>query len=241
VNDEVTVNRQVLAEPGAAQTAETWAKLRDGTPLVTAMPHGAGEIVLFHVTANTDWSNLPLSGLFVDMLRRLVQRAAGVAVADDGRPLPPAQSLDGFGVLGPPPAGARALTAADLAAAVPGPHHPPGFYGLAQDRHAFNVGDHVQLAAAASIRGATHLALNGTSVVVPLGPGAIALAILLLCADLLLTLRLRGLLRPAFAVMLLLAVVPVARAQSGADVSPALATHLAYVVTGDASVDAVSK
>jgi len=241
VNDEVTVNRQVLAEPGAAQTAETWAKLRDGTPLVTAMPHGAGEIVLFHVTANTDWSNLPLSGLFVDMLRRLVQRAAGVAVADDGRPLPPAQSLDGFGVLGPPPAGARALTAADLAAAVPGPHHPPGFYGLAQDRHAFNVGDHVQLAAEAPIRGATHLALNGTSVVVPLGPGAIALAILLLCADLLLTLRLRGLLRPAFAVMLLLAVVPVARAQSGADVSPALATHLAYVVTGDASVDAVSK
>jgi hypothetical protein len=26
--------------------------------------------VLFHVTANADWSNLPLSGLFFDMLYR---------------------------------------------------------------------------------------------------------------------------------------------------------------------------
>ena len=32
---------------------------------------GEGQIVLFHVTANSDWSNLPMSGLFVDMLRRI--------------------------------------------------------------------------------------------------------------------------------------------------------------------------
>ena len=27
--------------------------------------------MLFHVTANSDWSNLPISGLFVEMLRRI--------------------------------------------------------------------------------------------------------------------------------------------------------------------------
>jgi len=255
VSDEVTVSRQVLAEPGVAQSGfekagQTWAKLRDGTPLVTAASHGAGEIVLFHVTANADWSNLPLSGLFVDMLRRIVQRAAGVAVADDGRPLPPAQSLDGFGVLGPPPPGAMALTATDLAGAVPGPTHPPGLYGLAQDRHAFNIGDHMKLSPAAAIPGATLQELNGASVIVPLGPALLALALLLLGADLLLTLRLRGLLRPAIAALLLAGFIPVAHAQSqgqsqsGPDAShesPALATHLAYVVTGDATVDSVSK
>jgi hypothetical protein len=178
------------------------------------------------------------------MLRRIVQRAAGVAVAADARPLPPAQSLDGFGVLGPAPAGARALTATDLAGAVPGPTYPPGFYGLAQDRHAFNIGDHMKLAQAAPIRGATLQELSGTSVIVPLGPAAIALALLLLCADLLLTLRLRGLLRPAIAALLVASLIPVAHAQSSPDAlheSPALATHLAYIVTGDATVDSVSK
>ena len=61
VPDEVTVTRQVLAEPGAHLTDATWARLADGTPLVTQAARGAGRIVLFHVTANADWSNLPLS------------------------------------------------------------------------------------------------------------------------------------------------------------------------------------
>jgi hypothetical protein len=244
IPSEVTINRQVLAEPGMTQTGTTWAALRDGTPLVTARRDGNGEIVLFHVTANTDWSNLPLSGLFVDMMRRLVQRAAGVAVAEDQRPLPPAQSLDGFGVLGSPPPGARAINAAELASTMPGPAHPPGFYGLAQDRHAFSLGDHVKLAPAARVPGATQRGLDGAAVLVPLGPAAVMLAVLLLCADLLLTLRLRGLLRPAVAALLLAIASPHAQAQTGADhaaESPALATHLAYVVTGDTEVDSVSK
>ena len=73
--DEVTVSRQVLAEPEPGLAGKTWARLADGTPLVTAAPRGKGLIVLFHVTADTTWSNLPLSGLFVDMLRRIVARA----------------------------------------------------------------------------------------------------------------------------------------------------------------------
>ena len=83
VPDEVTVNRQVLAEPSAQLAAHTWARLADGTPLVTEATRGSGRIVLFHVTANADWSNLPLSGLFPDMLRRLVALSAGISAAPD--------------------------------------------------------------------------------------------------------------------------------------------------------------
>ena len=60
IPDDVRVNRQVLADPTVASDAEVWATLGDGTPLVTAAKHGEGYIVLFHVTANSDWSNLPL-------------------------------------------------------------------------------------------------------------------------------------------------------------------------------------
>ena len=43
--------------------------------LVTAERRGKGLLVLFHVTADSRWSDLPLSGTFVDMLRRLVALA----------------------------------------------------------------------------------------------------------------------------------------------------------------------
>ena len=49
--------------------------------------------MLFHVTANADWSNLPLSGLFVDMLRRLVALSVGVAPISDNTVLAPAETF----------------------------------------------------------------------------------------------------------------------------------------------------
>ncbi len=238
---EVTVGRQVLADPAALPAPATWASLADGTPLVTATHLGAGEVVLFHVTANADWSNLPLSGLFVDMLSRLVARSAGVAVADDGRRLAPALALDGAGVLGAMPPFARALAARDVSHTTPSPAHPPGFYGSPQDRHALNLGASLPAPAAmAPIPGAEQLSLAAAPRERPLGPGLIALAVLLLVADMLLTLRLRGLLdgvlRFGMAVLVAVALAGPARAAS-----PALATHLAYIVTGDAQVDATSK
>ena len=75
VPNDVTVTRQVLAEPDAALSDNTWATLADGTPLVTAARRGKGLIVLFHVTGDTRWSNLPLSGSFVEMLKRIVALA----------------------------------------------------------------------------------------------------------------------------------------------------------------------
>ncbi|MEM8627043.1 MAG: BatA domain-containing protein, partial [Pseudomonadota bacterium] len=135
---DVRVSRQVLADP-AQLRADTliWARLDDGTPLVTARRIGRGWIVLFHVTANADWSNLPLSGTFVAMLRRLValagsnvaQAAAEVdsaqraeaalgsgldaavqqASGSGGETLAPRLVLDGFGALGQAPVTAKPI------------------------------------------------------------------------------------------------------------------------------------
>ncbi|MFS8035529.1 DUF4159 domain-containing protein [Xanthobacter sp. AM11] len=137
---DVTVNRQVLAEPDGTLGERTWATLADGTPLVTGVRRGKGALVLFHVTGDTSWSNLPLSGAFVEMLRRVVAlsdtpAAAEAAPADTtravGRPdvaaLPPARVLDGFGAFHPPGPTARALPA-DYAGRASA-DHPPGFYG----------------------------------------------------------------------------------------------------------------
>jgi len=72
VPKDVTVSRQVLAEPDAVLATKSWASLEDGTPLVTGERRGKGMVVLFHVSADMRWSDLPLSGTFVEMLRRIV-------------------------------------------------------------------------------------------------------------------------------------------------------------------------
>ncbi len=241
VPEEVLVNRQVLAEPSAQVAARTWATLGDGTPLVTASAQGAGRVVLFHVTANADWSNLPLSGLFVDMLRRLVDLSAGVAGAGDDAVLGPAEALDGFGAVVRPPPAATGLTPADLAAPVVSPRHPPGLYGPESGRRALNLGAALPaLAVAAEVPGATMGTLQGTVRERAIGPPLITLAVLLLAADLVVSLGLRGLLRRAAVAMVLLGVL-MPRAGSAAEELPAVSTRLAYVVTGDATVDGVSK
>ena len=126
-------HRQLLAEPDADLSRKTWAALADGTPIITAERRGQGLIVLVHVTADTTWSNLPLSGLFVEMLRKIVALAgtgdAQAKAAGGGATVfaSPLRTLDGFGTFNPPPATARPVAVGgDL---VGSRDHPPGFYG----------------------------------------------------------------------------------------------------------------
>lgn len=150
---EVTVTRQVLAEPDPGLPAKTLAQLSDGTPLVTASRMGKGMTILFHVTADTTWSNLPLSGLFVDMLRKIVDLAgetrqgsaqdADAAAGglnpqtDQPKTAAPTRILDGFGALGPPPANAKPISV-DFSGAADA-EHLPGFYGPANAPIAVNA------------------------------------------------------------------------------------------------------
>ncbi len=144
VPNDVTVTRQVLAEPDALLNERTWATLGDGTPLVTAQRRGKGLLVLFHVTADTRWSDLPLSGAFVDMLRRMVALAdataateAGSSGTDPRQVVAPTRVLDGFGAFTVPPPTARGVPANFSAHA--SADHPPGFYGPPEGLVAVNT------------------------------------------------------------------------------------------------------
>lgn len=99
---DVAIHRQILAQPGPEIGARTVAMLEDGTPLVTRRRMGEGALTLFHVAATPDWSSLPLSRLFLDMLARLATPRNGAhapleAVA--GRVWRAETVLDGFGRL----------------------------------------------------------------------------------------------------------------------------------------------
>src|SRR6185312_8915123 len=104
IPEDVTISRQILAEPSVQLSDRTWARLADGTPLVTAEQRGKGWIVLFHVSASPAWSSLPLSGLYVDMLRRLLMLSNGTNPSQlaSATALPALETLDGFGRLQTP-------------------------------------------------------------------------------------------------------------------------------------------
>ena len=152
---DVTVNRQVLADPAQlTPEVEIWARLKDGTPLVTATKYGNGRLVLFHVTANSDWSNLPISGLFVEMLRRLStmgtigasgqgggETSAGTTaeVSANANVLAPMKTLDGQGTLRTPPPTTEPIKASELQTTSPSFEHPPGYYGQSASPRALNI------------------------------------------------------------------------------------------------------
>src|SRR5438067_2311090 len=144
VPKDVTVTRQVLAEPDSVLATKTWATLEDGTPLVTGEHRGKGIVSLFHVSADMRWSDLPMSGTFVEMLRRIVDMSgytsrpgAGVAGEATAEMVAPLHTLDGFGAFGPPPSTAKPLQADFRDRATP--DHPPGFYGPADGPLAVNT------------------------------------------------------------------------------------------------------
>ena len=244
---DVTVSRQVLAEPDLDLAAKTWARLADGTPLVTAERRGQGWIVLVHTTANADWSNLALSGLFVEMLRRTVAMSQGVATASD-EALPPIETLDGFGRLQRAPPTARPISGKEVASAIASPQHPPGFYGTTDSKRALNLS-----AGIAELKPIESLPPGTTRESFPRGgeidlrPPLLTAALLLALADLLIAYALRGLLRrrlaqPAAAFLFaVLGAASAARADDAFVVQATSELRLAYVRTGNDQVDTVSR
>jgi len=254
VPGDVRVTRQVLAEPDIDIETKTWARLSDGTPLVTGAPSGDGWVVLFHVTANAEWSNLPLSGLFVDMLTRVAELSQRSTANTEGVVLQPERILDGFGTLGPAPRHAASLTADALDRASVSPRHPPGYYGDGHDRRALNLSagldDPVALGAVPD--GVEVTGYSGQREV-PLATWLIAAALALLIADMLVSLRLRGYLTwrlaAGTAAVLAVAALPWSvRAEQrlsdeamAAAVEAAARTRIAYIETGERNTDRISE
>ena len=264
IPDDVRVSAQVLAQPDPSLSQRVIAMLADGTPLVTRKQSGKGQIVLFHVTANAEWSSLPLSGLFVQMLERLSQSVAGSqpdTASLQGTIWQPSQMLSAQGQLEPATrlAGiaAEKLFDAPLSAEI-----RPGLYTHAKEQVARNV-------IATDSRFLPAVWPNGTNLrglsdrsERPLGGWCLMLSLLILLVDVLATLSLSGRLVSTAAVLCLLATLSNIRPASAQDDT---ATHeqtrdglegvvvsekawqassqltLAYVVTGNRQVDSISK
>jgi hypothetical protein len=249
----------VLAQPSLDLAHRTWAQLDDGTPLVTAAQRGDGWLVLVHTTANAEWSDLPMSGLFVEMLERLIALSRGAAAGPDGPPLAPLETLDGFGRLGSPPSAARAIAADAFADTRAGPRHPPGFYGGGERRRALNLSG--LLADPTPLGPLPHGIGNasyGGAPEIDLRPWLLGVALILAVVDLAVSLASRGILRmpgalarrrrlgaAVIAAAVTAATHGVAWGQvtitDGTAIPASLTTRLAYVLTGDAEVDAISR
>jgi Domain of unknown function (DUF4159)/Aerotolerance regulator N-terminal len=250
---DVTVKAQVLAQPDPELGERTIAALEDGTPLVTRKVVGDGQVVLVHVTANAEWSTLPLSGLFVAMLERLaVSTRPALPEAEDlaGQTWVPEVVLDAYGQL--TDAGEVAgVEGTDLAGAIstgPAAALPPGLYAGADRRVALNViGAETELVAADWPAGTAVEGLEGQTAQ-PLKGGFLGAATGLLLLDILAALwvagRLTNLRRGAamLAVAVLAAGVPQARAQEALPdddfaLQATTVVVLGHVLTGDAQVD----
>jgi hypothetical protein len=261
VPKDVTVNRQVLAEPDAVLPTKSWASLEDGTPLVTGERRGKGLLALFHVSADMKWSDLPMSGSFVEMLRRIVDTsgyasgpAPGAATEASTETVAPLRTLDGFGVFGPPPSTAKPIPADFRERAAP--DHPPGFYGPADGPLAVNTlaaSDRITPldlsslhARRASYTNSEPRDLRGMLLSASLALFLIDALIIALLGGGIASL-LRG--RAAPAALLLALLVPLGlpsptRADSASDefaIKATAQTRLAYVLTGNADVDSIVK
>ena len=251
IPEDVLVTAQVLAQPDPELAGRTIAALADGTPLVTRSRLGQGQVVLFHVTANAEWSSLPLSGLFVQMLERLAisTRPVDPDAADlEGITWVPDVVLDAYGQrrdAGTLPGVAGAdLANAPLSAAL-----LPGLYAGSDRRVARNVigADTVLVAA----DWPSDVPVEGLRVVETqdLMPYFLVTALMLLLIDSLAALwlsgRLSGVARGAAIVLAAMLAQPGdAQDLSDDDILALLASSeitLGYVLTGDEQLDETSR
>ncbi|MEP6827097.1 MAG: DUF4159 domain-containing protein, partial [Aestuariivirga sp.] len=234
--------------------AKTWASLADGTPLITSARHGAGRIILFHVTANADWSNLPLTGTFAQIMQRLAELApaagnpaasnAGAVIEGD---FAPQLLMNGVGELVNPWRNIKSIAAKDLAAATATPETPAGFYMRRTQTRAVNL--HVEakdLTPMSANLGSKELKPAET---VDYSKALFTGAALLYLLDCLAALFVGGhLARRSSALMILLACFIVSpdlqKAKAASDeqaMAATLQTHLAYVKTGNSEIDQESE
>ncbi|MBL8790597.1 MAG: DUF4159 domain-containing protein [Rhizobiales bacterium] len=256
IDPRITVTRQVLAEPDSDLAGKTWASLADGTPLVTAETRGKGLIVLFHVTANANWSNLPLSGLFVEMMSRVAGLDPAQAVAANATDAPaafaPRLVMTGEADLVSPDGTAQPIAAADIDKVKVSEQHPPGLYvrgGREQAlNHALSASDLAPLPQ--QVGRATVAAYQPQARTSLAGPLSLA-ALLLFLLDCVATVWIGGGLSRLRAAPLALALAllvspppPQVMAQEAAAmdaaIQAALEPRLAFVKTGDEETDRIS-
>ncbi len=255
IPDDVSITQQVLADPEQDLEGKVWAKLSDGTPLITANKEGKGLIVLIHTTANTDWSDFALSGLYVSVLKRIVQLAgkSSISVNQDFTSLAPILIMDGYGALSPAPAAVPPLSAENLDTFIPNSTNPPGIYGTGQSQYALNIGTNLPaLLAPQSLPSGVIQNHYEQDYEQSIMPYILYVALILFCIDWLIMIFLVGgkqssrlLLKRAnisLFIILFASILPShSNANESFDIKYASDFYLAYIITGDSELDSLTR
>ncbi len=246
LHEDIVVRQQVLAQPVPDLDEKTWATLEDGTPLSTAAPLDKGLFIMMHTSADPSWSDLPLSGSFVDILKRIVSlsgHAQSFKNQDNGR-LDPLQVFDGFGQLRTPDSSVQPIMATDFDATTPSSKNPPGLYGRPGLEMALNLGDHLQSLRTPAASSGVTVKNYGQDYELDLLPYILYTALALLFVDWTIMIVMVGNFRSLarFAgLSVLLFTLPANAAPSENDLKYADGLYLAYIQTGDPAVDALSR
>jgi hypothetical protein len=249
ISPDIEVRKQVLARPSPELAEKTWARLSDGTPLITAERRGEGRIVLIHTTANLDWSNLAISGLFVDMLRRIVDLSQGVVESDDEALLSPVLLLDAFAQLQEPVGVVKSIAISRFDDMPVSADHPPGYYGAKTFRRAHNISPKIEALTALEDLPNTVEQRNYDAVLeTDFRPGLLMAALILFLVDTLISQVLRSgrmLARIQAGAVALLAICIISDHAEADALSFArensLETRLAYVISGNTETDNISR
>ncbi len=254
VDGDATVTRQLLADPDVELSAKTWASLADGTPLITSAKHEAGRIVLFHVTANADWSNLPLTGTFAQIMQRLAELApaagnpsatiAGTTVEGD---FAPQLLLNGAGELVNPWRNVKSIAAKDIIAATATAETPAGLYVRGTQTRAVNL--KIEAKDLGPMPASLGLSEIKPADFVDFAKPLFICAALLFLLDSIAALFVGGYLQRRGAIIAIIFAVILAqpnfdRAYAATDeqaMAATLQTHLAYVKTGNTEIDQESE
>lgn len=256
IPEDLTISRQLLAEPEPELERKSWAALEDGTPLITADNLDDGMIVLIHTTATPEWSNLALSGLFVKLMERTIQMAGSRAFAEGSAAgsLQPLTILDGHGNTVQPGATDQPVPATEFETKIPDSSHPPGIYGRAGYQKSLNLGERLPtLRTFGSMPTGVERQTFGGVTEKNLMPFILGMALLLFMIDWIIMIALhagwhlfsnplRWTQTAAMAAVFLCATITTANAETAEDrMRYASEIHLAYISTGVSDVDSLTQ
>lgn len=242
---DITVTRQVLAVPTTDLSQHVWAQLEDGTPLITHASLGAGHIILFHIPPTPSWSNLPISGLFVSLMERIIDTAQGITPPDENSLLPPLSMIGENGELITPSLSAQPLSSLAFESTPVTYLHPAGIYGSATQQKNLNIGATLKTLSPQRIM-APSAQLNMQHAPTPLAPSLFLLGFILLLIDLGLTFLPFPCWLSKPITGIIFASIMMGTSAHAATTSPdvpqaALETRLAYIRTGNPDIDKVSE
>ena len=209
---------------------------------------------MVHTAATPTWSDLPLSGFFVQMLRRVISLSGreGSLRTATGL-LQPLAIMDGYGVLHQPDSSVRPIKAEDFNDTAISALHPPGIYGTGYLQKILNIGDRITtLQRFDDIPVTTTTRIYQMQSEKNLMPYALLAAFILFLFDWLVMLAIQGRLafgralrhvRHAGAAALLMMVITMSASPAHAQnqdksIAYAGSIHMAYVKSGDATLDA---